>query len=150
MNIKEFPIQYSHISQATPSGQVGPVKYRQLCQSQSGGTGKSCRNPKIPDLTLQRPRGPSSGQAGRHTPHLLLELNGAKTGTLPGQPLQVQEPGPRTKDPQGLRFSGPRDGVLRHLKSGDGGEHPSPRAAVGHTPGNMKTTCANKALSQED
>lgn len=43
-----------------------------------------------------------------------------KLALSPGQPLQVQEPGPRTKDPQGLRFPGPRDGVLRHLKSGEG------------------------------
>lgn len=65
MNIKESASQYSQISlQALLGVQGGPVKYRQLCQSQREALNKAMETPEITDLTFQRPTGPGSRQEG--------------------------------------------------------------------------------------
>lgn len=97
------------------------------------------QKPRELDLIFQRPTGPGSGQVRHYTNYLLLWAQLCKNWPSPlASPSYYRSWDQRPRTP-GLRLPDPRGGVLPTPEIRRGG------AAAGHTPGNMKTTCANKA-----
>lgn len=137
---------FTHLPSKNARRSRRPCQYRRLCQSQSGGLQQICHRNPWTHRFFSKVHRTRIGQVGHHAIHLLFCAQLCKDwpsplaspsscGSWDRKPKTLQ-----ASDSQALEVV-PSKPEIRCVW----GEHPSPRAAAGHTPGNVKTTRANKA-----